>query len=261
MYLLTRSLLCFNNCGYIVEMILDFLMAVCSEWLQFRISMRDLPHACRVCFTVWAVAHPQLRTAANKDSKVPLGWVNCQLIDDRGKLRSGMMSFKLWPNEPANPIGTCVENLAGVKSAVLVVEFEKFALPVVFPPCELPAEYLEGHEEPEEMDPTPEETASLEYIISRDMLYELSKAEKELLWAHPSYCKRIPSALPKFMLSVPWNNRFAVAKAHRLLGEWAPLDTLDALEVCVACLCLFYTHVTYSYWMRTMQMRRSESLL
>jgi hypothetical protein len=30
---------------------------------------------------------------------------------------------------------------------------------------------------------------------------------------------------------VPWNDRFAVAKAHRLLQEWAPLAVIDALEV------------------------------
>jgi hypothetical protein len=34
-----------------------------------------------------------------------LGWVNCQLVDDTGTLRSGTLGFKLWPNEEANPIG------------------------------------------------------------------------------------------------------------------------------------------------------------
>eukprot|EP00698_Gefionella_okellyi_P004479 TRINITY_DN1411_c0_g1_i1.p1 TRINITY_DN1411_c0_g1~~TRINITY_DN1411_c0_g1_i1.p1 ORF type:complete len:1066 (+),score=200.57 TRINITY_DN1411_c0_g1_i1:65-3199(+) len=201
-----------------------------NEWLEFKISTRDLPRECRICFTVWAVSHP-LDTATPKDSRVPLGWVNCQLVDGRGHLRSGAMSFKLWSLEAANPIGTCVENIGAIKPSILSVEFDSFALPVVFPNCELPEEYIEGHSEASEAEPSPEELKELQFIITRDMLYELSPTQQALLWAHPTYCKQFPAALPKFMLSVPWNNRFCVAKAHRLLSEWAPVATYDALEL------------------------------
>lgn len=44
-------------------------------------------------------------------SHVP-GWVNVQLVDFRGKFKSGVCFMKLWLNTKANPIGTCSENYA-----------------------------------------------------------------------------------------------------------------------------------------------------
>jgi hypothetical protein len=72
----------------------------------------------------------------NKEDKAMkekyLGWVNCALFDYKHELRSGLMSLNLWPDEKANPIGTCVANHQG-NAATLYIEFDAYALPVVFP--------------------------------------------------------------------------------------------------------------------------------
>jgi len=76
------------------------------EWLEFDIEIRNLPKSCRVCMTVWASSVPVTDDEPPRaENLVPLGWANCQLVDDKGVLRSGILSFKLWPNEKANPIG------------------------------------------------------------------------------------------------------------------------------------------------------------
>jgi len=51
------------------------------------------------------------------------------------------------------------------------------------------------------------------------------------MFSHPTYLKTRPKALPKFARSVPWNDRFAVAKMHRLLNQWAELAPVDSLEL------------------------------
>jgi len=78
---------------------------------------------------------------------------------------------------------------------------ESFALPVLFPPCDLPEEYKEGYTEPEEVAPTADEQARLEQIINEDPLYKLTPEDEKLLLSHPTYCKKHARALPKFMRS------------------------------------------------------------
>ena len=44
----------------------------------------------------------------------------------------------------------------------------------------------------------------LERAIRADPLYELSSAEKELIWKFRIHCTTIPEALPKLLRSVNW---------------------------------------------------------
>ena len=39
----------------------------------------------------------------------------------------------MWPDEKANPIGTCVQNNSTLTPAQLYIEFDVYSLPVVFP--------------------------------------------------------------------------------------------------------------------------------
>lgn len=40
---------------------------------------------------------------------VPVGWVNFQLFDHLGVLRSGQYSMRMWPDERATPISSVTE--------------------------------------------------------------------------------------------------------------------------------------------------------
>ncbi len=58
----------------------------------------------------------------------------------------------------------------------------------------------------------------LELIISRDALCPLKPEEKRLIWESRHQLLHIPKSLPKFVLSVSYDDRFAVQDMHELLG-------------------------------------------
>ena len=82
-----------------------------------------IPKGARVCFTLWG---------RKGTEDVALGWVNLQLIDYKHELRTGLVSLSLWPNEQANPIGTCIAN-GSPNAPMLYIEFDTYSLPVVYP--------------------------------------------------------------------------------------------------------------------------------
>jgi len=139
-----------------------------QEWLDFGIATCNLPKAARMCVTLWMAAN---ESASRKwKRRIPVAWVNVQLVQDDGSLRQGVQTFKMWPNEHANSIGTCVENLSSQRATHMYLEFEKYALPIAFPPCEMPNEYIEGHSAmDDDPPPTEAEAARLEYIIAQGM--------------------------------------------------------------------------------------------
>ena len=79
--------------------------------------------AARVCLTLFACSGGR---------QVAIGWCNCQLFDYKHELRVGTLSLPMWPDDEANPIGTCVENFVS-NAFQLIVEFDSYQLPVVFP--------------------------------------------------------------------------------------------------------------------------------
>eukprot|EP00771_Trimastix_marina_P000407 gnl/Trimastix_PCT/1425.p1 GENE.gnl/Trimastix_PCT/1425~~gnl/Trimastix_PCT/1425.p1 ORF type:complete len:1749 (-),score=539.23 gnl/Trimastix_PCT/1425:182-5428(-) len=107
--------------------------------LWSSLSVSNLPRATRLGFTVWMRPckrkdlYIHAEPAAPGENDVPLAWVNCQLFDELGYLRRGSMHFRLWPDEAANPIATCVENISSEHAAVLHIEFMSFVFPLVFP--------------------------------------------------------------------------------------------------------------------------------
>ena len=97
-----------------------------AEKLEFPIAMCDLPREARACFTVWAADYSDAIRA-------PVGWVSLMLMDFLGFVRAGVVPLKLWPNDAANPIATCIDNLSGNHPGTLFIELQHFALPVRFP--------------------------------------------------------------------------------------------------------------------------------
>ena len=58
-----------------------------------------------------------------------------------------------------------------------------------------------------------------------------SDDEKRLLWAAREALVGEPRALPKVLLAVDWSVKSQVREAYRLLGKWAPLPPLHALQL------------------------------
>jgi hypothetical protein len=178
------------------------------------------------------------RPAGKDDDEkdVPLGWVNLPLFDYKHQLRSGLLSLNLWPNEKANPIGTCIPNSSG-NAACLFVEFDSYSLPLVFPTEDPKGKYLNyalltKSLEPMEFNATgrrntisakankligiqSDNFAQIDRIISMDPLYPLTPDDKKILWMEKDYCKKQPKSLPKFLLSASYNDRNSVQTMHK----------------------------------------------
>lgn len=220
-----------------------------NVWLEsHELSLSQLPPATKVCVTLWARFLPSRSSSAlssnpellllrptcrladprAKQSKfdAPLGSVNVQVYDYNLNLRFGGVTVALWPDQGANPIAPSVGNVGGENAISLTVEFQKFALPVVFPSGQPPFKT----EAPSAAIP-PEEALLLEQLIDKDPLYQLTDLDKQMLWRHRLICARNPKALDKVMSSVPWTDPAAVYEARLLLEQWAPVNAIDALAL------------------------------
>eukprot|EP01114_Cavostelium_apophysatum_P016118 TRINITY_DN4532_c0_g2_i2.p1 TRINITY_DN4532_c0_g2~~TRINITY_DN4532_c0_g2_i2.p1 ORF type:complete len:1434 (+),score=438.70 TRINITY_DN4532_c0_g2_i2:87-4388(+) len=211
------------------------------EWLNSSIQMCNLPRASRICFSLFAKT-----TSKKEDVEVPLGWVGCQLVDYKHELRTGLMSLNMWPDGPANPIGTCVSN-ASSSAPTLFIEFETFAMPVVFPTeplnsSELPVETGSDFEftvrkptisaKAKNLMGIQQDAASaVDKLASTDPLYPLTENDKKILWSEREYCKTKPHSLPKFLTAVAYNDRFAIQIMHQMIRSWSPINPVDALEL------------------------------
>lgn len=64
-----------------------------------------------------------------------------------------------------------------------------------------------------------------------DPLTELTMEDKMMLWGNRHFIASIPTALPKFLLSVKWDDCMQVKEAHKMLYLWAKPGPLQALEL------------------------------
>ena len=79
--------------------------------------------------------------------------------------------------------------------------------------------------------PPPPPAAALEKLIAAHVLHRPSHDEKRLLWAAREALVGEPRALPKVLLAVDWSVKSQVREAYRLLGKWALLAPLHALQL------------------------------
>jgi hypothetical protein len=207
------------------------------EWIYFTLPFADLPRESRLCFTLYCrpmksddVTAWESDITELQEKDTALGWVNTNVFDYKHELRTGMQSFSLWPDGAANPIGTCVQNIASPNATQLFIEMDTFPLPVVFPTEPLnPTTWPK--KDPDQLLHQPEAIQRLEKIFTKDPLYRLSDEEKNLVWELRGYCVFKANALPKFLQSVNYSDRFIVQEMHSLLAKFTPPQPIDALEL------------------------------
>eukprot|EP01133_Synstelium_polycarpum_P010564 gene10564-12289_t len=195
------------------------LSARWGDTLSFPgIDYASLPMETRLCVSLYA-------NKPDDDCNFPVGWANVALSDHLDVLRTGTMTIGLWPDDVANPLAPCSSN--GAVSAVsLVIEFDQFALPVVFPTIAVTATPIT---------PTLEVSKELreffESVVKLDPLSSMSRDRYIQLWAMRAYAPLFPQVLPRLLLSVPWTQPHAVDEMHLLLARWPVLVPFDALEL------------------------------
>eukprot|EP00019_Armaparvus_languidus_P003104 CAMPEP_0168590316 /NCGR_PEP_ID=MMETSP0420-20121227/6501_1 /TAXON_ID=498008 /ORGANISM="Pessonella sp." /LENGTH=891 /DNA_ID=CAMNT_0008625963 /DNA_START=203 /DNA_END=2874 /DNA_ORIENTATION=- len=192
-----------------------------NEWIDVDIAVRDVPREARLCVTLWATTNAGVSA---------VGAANLLLYDYRHALRQGVVELSLWPDERANPIGTCSQNDAADDVVALALALPTYALPIVH------TMNLALPERAASVTPAPDVLQKLERIAAADPLVPITPDERALLWQYRDSCSTIPRALPKVLTAAPLQLKGMqariVAEIQRLASVWAPFERpTDALEL------------------------------
>jgi hypothetical protein len=214
-----------------------------EEYITFNdIKISELPRETKLCMTVFATDPKRNESSENVD--VPLAYVNYHLMNFKGLFLTGKQRLRAWPNECAKPNFACVQNVGEGGLAendapcVFTYEIDSYCLPVTFPsgtpPQFLKSRYEEYEKQRRKEVPVMSEEQlykDLARIADCDPLYEMTTEEKWRVFDNRDRLKSNPRALPKFLISVPWQQPYAVYIAHHYLQQWALISSIDALEL------------------------------
>ena len=151
-------------------------------FMEFGIELRNLPRESKLCLTLYGVSPPP-KNATMAPTRTPLGWTAVQLFDFNGVLVSGSQLFGLWPNQAANPLGTCTSNLIDKRSAILQVDFPQHMSDIVFPALKIPEREADGSETP------PKDLFNK--FLSRDMFEDLRPEDTQMIWKNRLYASMV----------------------------------------------------------------------
>ncbi len=221
-----------------------------NELLEYDLYIPDIPRNARLCFSICAVTYRKRR-----EEHCAIAWGNMQLFDFRNCLLSDRININLWPmpkgyDELLNPLGMIGSN-PNNDSSCLQIEFDRFTLPVVFPPenqieeyaafinkleleKKLPAFSVDSQSSSRYQSDDPvsqNDLLQLNEILKRDPLSELSEQEKDLLWRLRNNLLTIPDSLPKLLDAVKWNSHDEVPQLYCLLKKWPKIKVETALEL------------------------------
>ncbi|CAG2164937.1 unnamed protein product [Oppiella nova] len=221
-----------------------------NEMLEFDLFIPDIPRNARLCLSICAATFRKRR-----DEHYAIAFGNMQLFDFKSRLLSDKININLWPmpkgyEDLLNPLGMIGSN-PNNDSSCLQIEFDRFALPVVYPPDPQIEEYAifinkwrqkkdqaSGSADSQSSsrydcdDAVPvQEMPQLHEILRRDPLSELSEQEKDLLWRFRNSLSTIPDSLPKLLDAIKWNSRDEVSQLYLLLKKWPTIKVETALEL------------------------------
>eukprot|EP00300_Choanocystis_sp_HF-7_P010597 c17030_g1_i1.p1 GENE.c17030_g1_i1~~c17030_g1_i1.p1 ORF type:complete len:1122 (-),score=289.03 c17030_g1_i1:48-3413(-) len=187
----------------------------------------DLPRGTKLCITLYG------GSSASKVTE-PLGWVNIQLFDHTGLLKSGSTTLKMWPNNAANHLATCQQNVEYSTSEPppsLQIAFLTLDKPVVW---DWPATSVDRQKVKSLADGAGAGAllTELDKLGKHDMLYELTPKDKELLWTQRDLVAQNSNLLPKLVRSVDWTKRDDVNELKQLFeSDSLCLDTDACMEL------------------------------
>ena len=241
--------------------------AIWNEVLEFSINLADLPRESRICITLYAISEEQEKekdgqgTPRKGQQAIPIGWVSMLVFGHNGEMKTGLVGLNMWPDGPANPIGAIPDNITREPfcPGVVFIELEEFGSPVIFPRTDPTGDAFQAasriaatqHKEFDDFAMNLEKISTrkatvdainlvyqnendkelVDEIVNADPLTLPNKVHRLLIWSHRELLLKVPHALPKYLLSVPWNRREAVWETHRLLKIWSKLTPEAALEL------------------------------
>uniref|UniRef100_UPI00398EF5A0 phosphatidylinositol 4-phosphate 3-kinase C2 domain-containing subunit alpha isoform X2 n=1 Tax=Pristiophorus japonicus TaxID=55135 RepID=UPI00398EF5A0 len=202
-----------------------------DELISFPLPIAQLPLESILSLGLYGVLNPSAAGSpdSNKQRKGPefLGRVSMPLFDFNRLLTSGTKLLSLWTSILVNPSGGTINKKgSSMERIVLQVDFPSFAFDIVYCPpqssrmVELGFETLDQGFQKQLLD-----------VFAKDLTFELSKADQELLWDKRQYCFTHNNSLPKILASVPSWNWDSLSEVYSLLNQWTPLSPVSALEL------------------------------
>jgi Phosphatidylinositol 3- and 4-kinase/Phosphoinositide 3-kinase family, accessory domain (PIK domain)/Phosphoinositide 3-kinase C2 len=100
-----------------------------NQWIEFKgFRVQDVPDGARICMTLYRRSSSKAAKSGVAVEKLfkndkPLGWMARQLVTRFGTLRAGFAACHLWPNERANPAGTCADNRRNLATFRSLIQF------------------------------------------------------------------------------------------------------------------------------------------
>ena len=176
-----------------------------------------------------------------------LAWLVKQLVDEGGEVLRGRRVFKLWSIKPetgkkkhgkdkddmteANIFrATTADNECDRECVRLTVDFQDFALPLVYPLFPVAARPANKTMVTAPATLAKAQQKQLDDILTKDALYPFTAADMQFIWQHRQHMTRVPHALPTFLHAVNWQLVEQRQEAYRLLREWTPFySPLSAL--------------------------------
>ncbi|KAL5014906.1 hypothetical protein ScPMuIL_009176 [Solemya velum] len=209
--------------------------------LTFDLSVKDIPHMSKLCFTLCS------RRRGTRELS-PISWVNIPVFDFRSRLIFGERDLPMWPmadnvqlEDECYPIGTVSPNPLWKTACSINVTFPEYRrrMPVIYPSWEKIAECAAQNMEEVGQPGSPQWHPSKshieqmrQFIEQESMLGMLCEQDKEMMWMMRYECReRFPQSLPKLLSSVTWANHIDVAKMQVLLETWPKLPVEQSLEL------------------------------
>eukprot|EP01147_Barroeca_monosierra_P009776 gene9776-1976_t len=224
---------------------------VWGQFLEFDMSIKDLPRNARLCLALHGVWSNPLRTKKKfrYKNEFPLAWVNVSILDFKASLRQGQMQITTWKyddDEPEKllqlsdddgqyklfcPLGTTISNPTKNSTPLLTIEFDNFPHDMKYPGQEMIGRNVRGTVESNPAGRVALELKEIEPIINSDPLHQFSEKELQLLRQYRYYFKDYPHALAKCLRALDWTTNEAAHEMADMLKLWAPLQPEDALEL------------------------------
>ena len=170
------------------------------------------------------------RDFGDDKTRVAVGWTSCRVFDHCARIVSGAVVLPMLAGA-ANPVGICVDSMGlGLAPGTmqLSVVFPSGST-VLYPDDEDLPDAPESERAVPKMDTG--DFARATVIVTKDPLYVMSDDEKRFIWRQRWNLRTVPEALLKIVLATPWTDAGAVKELHRLVGAWAPMEPLRAIEL------------------------------
>ncbi|XP_041052806.1 phosphatidylinositol 4-phosphate 3-kinase C2 domain-containing subunit alpha [Carcharodon carcharias] len=202
-----------------------------DELISFPVQITQLPLESLLSLSLYGVLNPSAAGSpdSNKQRKGPeyLGQVAMPLFDFKRVLTSGTKLLSLCTSILVNPSGGTINKKgSSMERIVLQVDFPSFAFDIVYCPPQ-PSRVVElGFETLDQGF-----QKQLLELFAKDLTFELSKADKGLLWDKRQYCFSHSNSLPKILASAPSWDWDTLPEIYSLLHQWTPLSPVAALEL------------------------------